>query len=94
MTDIKQLSKLARIKLDAGEEKKLRKEFGDILDYVSKLKRANLSALASSRDIIEKAKNVVRKDNKAHKKGEFSKELLEEVPSTEKGYIKVKHVFE
>jgi aspartyl/glutamyl-tRNA(Asn/Gln) amidotransferase C subunit len=94
MIDVKQLSKLVRIKLDAGEEKRLQKEFEDILGYVSKLKRVDLSALASDKDILEKARNAVREDNKAHEKGEFSKEMMKEVPSVERGYVKVKHVFE
>ena len=94
MVDIKQLSKLARIRLDTGEEKRLQKEFEDILDYVSKLKSVSLSTLVSDKDVMEKTKNVVREDNKAHEKGEFSKELLKEAPSVEKGYFKVKHVFE
>lgn len=94
MIDIKQLSKLARIKLDAGEEKKLQKEFEGILNYVSKLKKADLSALVSGENIISEARNMVREDDKGHAKGEFKKELLEKAPIVEKNYVKVKRVFE
>ncbi len=94
MVDIKQLSKLAKIRLDAGEEKKLQKEFEDILNYVSKLKKADLSVLVPDKDIAGKTRNTFREDDKAHKKGEFSEELLKEAPVVEKGYIKVKYVFE
>ncbi|MEK9183883.1 MAG: Asp-tRNA(Asn)/Glu-tRNA(Gln) amidotransferase subunit GatC [Patescibacteria group bacterium] len=92
MIDIKQLSKLARIKLNAGEEKKLQKEFEDILGYVSKLKEADLTT--PNPDIGVIAKNMVREDASAHSKGKFTKDLLEAASSVEKGFIKVKHVFD
>lgn len=92
MIDIKQLSKLARIKLDASEEKKLQKEFESILNYISKLKEADLITLKSDTGVV--AKNAAREDAGAHNKGEFTKDLLDASPSVENGYIKVKHVFD
>ena len=109
MVDIEQLSKLARIKLGDDEKKKLQKEFGDILDYISKLKEADLNALEAGeektmtekeilvnpvRDQSLNGINVTREDVDAHDRGKFSKELMEKAPLIEKGYFKVKHVFE
>lgn len=92
MIDIEQLSKLARIKLDTGEGKKLQKEFEDILGYVSKLKEADLTILEPESSVV--AKNITREDVGAHERGEFTKNLLKAAPSVENKYFKVKHVFD
>ena len=94
MIDIKQLSKLARIKLGDGEKKKLQKEFEAILGYVSKLKEADLTSLEQDKETEKTIINMTREDVEAHERGKFSKELLEKAPLTEKGYVKVKHVFD
>ncbi len=93
--DIERLALLARIKLTFKEKEKLQKEFGVILDYISQLKEIDISKI----DDMEAGKtvdleNVMREDENPHKTGQFSEELLKEAPSTSKGYIKVKHVFE
>lgn len=94
MVDIEQLSKLTRIKLDSNEKKKLQKEFEAILSYISKLKEADLISPEQDKEAEQTMKNVTRKDVDAHEKGKFSKELLEEAPAIERGYVKVKHVFD
>ena len=38
--------------------------------------------------------NATRLDENAHEAGKFTKDLLEGVPFSENGYVKVKHVFE
>ena len=38
--------------------------------------------------------NVMRLDENVHEMGKFTKDLLEGVPFSENGYVKVKHVFE
>lgn len=38
--------------------------------------------------------NVMREDEDGYEAGEFSEKLLKEVPSVEKGYVKVKHILE
>jgi len=88
--DVEKLALLARIKLTPAEKEKLQKEFGDILNYVSQLKKADVRGAEES----EKINNVMREDEKQNEPGSFSKKLLNEAPSVERGYIKVKHIFE
>lgn len=93
--DIDRLALLARIKLDSKEKKSLQKEFEDILNYVSKLKEVDIKEIDEKEagKTIE-IENIMREDGEPHKAGEFSKDLLEETPSEEKNYIKVKNIFE
>lgn len=90
--DIEKLALLARIKLDSKEKKKFQKEFETILDYVSKLKELKIGEVKEADRISNGVKNIMREDENPHKSGEFSEELMEQVPSVEKGYIKVKHI--
>ena len=93
--DIEKLALLARIKLASKEKEKLQKEFEAILDYVSKLKEIDIEGIgdkeASETINLE---NVMRDDENFHKAGEFSEDLLKEMPRAEKGYAKVKHILE
>ncbi len=93
--DIEKLALLARIKLAPKEKEKLQKEFEEILNYVSKLKEIDIEGIgdkeASETINLE---NVMRDDENFHKAGEFSEDLLKEVPLVEKGCIKVKHILE
>lgn len=79
--DIEKLALLARIKLTSKEKEKLQKEFGAILEYVSKLKEVDVSGIneAEAGKIMD-LENVTREDENAHE------------PMMKSGYIKVKHV--
>ena len=90
---IEKLTKLARINLSSEEKGKLQKEFEAILKYISALKEADTGDGEngfSKRETL----NVMRLDENVHEMGKFTKDLLEGVPFSENGYVKVKHVFE
>lgn len=95
MIDIKEvekLAKLARIKLSNEEKEQFQKEIGAILDYVSELKEAPIS---KEKIIIAKDnRNVLREDANPHDSALYTKELLEEAPRSENGFVKVKKIFE
>lgn len=82
---------MARIGIDEKKTDSLLDDLRKILDFVSKLKRAQIS------DFKEKAadnefSNTIRKDDMPHKSGEYSGQLLKQAPALEKGYVKVKKV--
>ncbi len=87
--DIKKLAELARIHLTASEEEKLEKDLSNILGYVEKLKEVDISNVPEMTHATE-AKNVFRTD-------EFREQdnvlLTEQFPESERGYLKVKGVF-
>ncbi len=93
--DVKKLALLARIKLTPLEKTKLQKEFKKILDYISKLKEVDIRGVTDKEagETVD-LKNVMREDNDGYEAGKFSEQLLKEVPSVEKGYVKVKHILE
>ncbi len=95
MIDIEKLAGLARIKLTPSEEKKLRKEFGEILDYVSKLKEIDTrSGRGKEFETALDLENAAREDDNPNEPGGFSEDLLKEAPSVSKSHIKVKHILE
>ena len=87
------MAKLARINLSSGEKEKLQKEFEAILKYISALKEADTDDRENDFSKRETF-NATRLDANFHQAGEFSKDLLEGIPFSENGYVKVKHVFE
>jgi aspartyl-tRNA(Asn)/glutamyl-tRNA(Gln) amidotransferase subunit C len=91
MVDIEKLALLARIKLTPTEKEKLEKEFGDILDYVSQLQKADIRNVGDGENEEE---NVLREDKNSNEPGIFSEKLLKEAPYRERGYIKVKRILE
>ena len=89
------MAKLARINLSSEEKGKLQKEFEAILGYISILKEADVGVGGLDGDFPKrKTLNIMRTDENFHEAGEFTKELLEDAPFVEDGYVKVKHVFE
>ena len=91
MIDIEKLALLARIRLTPAEKEKLEKEFKGILDYISQLKKVDVRNVGD--DETSKI-NVMREDDNPNEPGTCSEKLLKEVPSVEKGYVKVKHILE
>lgn len=88
--EIKKLGELARIEIEENELEKIRKDLANVLDFVSKLKNAPVSEIKET-DI--QIFNVFREDRDARKEGECSKDLLEQAPDIERGFIKVKKIF-
>ncbi len=90
--EIEKLAKLARIEITDEEKAQFQKEIGAILDYVSELKEAP----TSKEELISSSENInsLREDENPHKPEAYTKELLEEAPRIEKGFVKVKKIFE
>ena len=93
--EIEKLAKLARINLSSQEKEKLQKEFEAILGYISILKEADVGVGGLDGNFPKRETlNVMRMDENFHEAGKLTKELLEDAPFIEEGYVKVKHVFE
>jgi aspartyl-tRNA(Asn)/glutamyl-tRNA(Gln) amidotransferase subunit C len=95
MVDVEKLALLARIKLTPQEKEKPEKDFKNILDYVSRLKKVDVRNI-SDRDAGKTVdlENITREDSNGYEPGAFSEKLLKEAPLVEKGYVKVKHILE
>jgi len=78
--EVKHIAKLARLGLTEKEVEKYQKELSAILDYIGKLKEADVSGVEpTSHSVL--LENVTRKDEVF----QFNKKLIE-------GYLKVKSI--
>lgn len=91
--EVQHIAKLARLSITEKEEEKFSKELSSILDYVEKLKKADVSNVEAISHPF-KIENIVRKDEKREGSTKpDGKKLVDMAPSTENGYIKVKSIF-
>jgi len=88
--DVENLAQLARMKLGEAEKKALTKDLEAILTFVDELKGAD--APSHEGVSLGPVHNVFREDENPHEGGAFTKELLEEAPASEKGFVKVKNI--
>jgi aspartyl/glutamyl-tRNA(Asn/Gln) amidotransferase C subunit len=94
IADIKKLAELARIHLTKKEEEELEKDLQSILGYVEKLKEVDISGVPEMTHAVD-SRNIFREDEigEIDKRGEYVL-LTEQFPEEERGYLKVKGVFE
>ncbi len=89
------LAKLARISIDDNEAESLSHEFDAILSYFEEIKKldhksSTYKALPCREDSA--VVNMMREDNESHESGIYTKKILEQAPSREGDYIKVKKI--
>ncbi len=91
LKEIEKLATLARIQLSDEEKKKLQKDVGAILLYVSQI---NLFSPTDKNAATGKylLVNVMREDTTPHTSGIFTETLLSAAPVREGQYIKVKKI--
>lgn len=87
--DIEKLAHLSRIEVSEEEKDILRKDMESILNYVSQIKEAVSDVPPKEAGLL---RNVMREDKNPHEKGMYTKEIMDEVPDTENGYVKVKQI--
>ncbi len=91
LSDIQKLAELARIRVTADEEQELLAELDPVLDYVSEIKEATSSG-AGEHDYGHLVNVHLREDGEPHEPGIHTKDIIDEVPASEKGYVKVRKV--
>lgn len=89
--DIEKLAALARIEISPAEKAILEKDMESVLDYVSQVREA---ASATPPKEAGELRNVMREDKNPHPKGAYTKEIMNEVPEKEAGYVKVKQIIQ
>jgi len=90
------LAKLARIELGNEEAENLTHEFEAILDYVKEVKGVNTNEEILPHQEDFAVINVMREDilpaGGPHESGLYTQKILEQAPSREGDYIKVKKI--
>lgn len=92
--DVQHIAKLARIELTPDEETKFEKELSAILGFVEKLNEVNTENVEpmTGGTVLE---NIMRDDEQIDKDLQGKEaSLLGAAPEKERGYVKVKYVFE
>ncbi len=93
LEEIKKLAKLARIDMSEKEMIGMAKDFDSILAYVGQVqKAAKLIKDSESLNSGEILENVMREDVSTEKPGEFSDQIIEEMPDSEDRFLKVKQI--
>lgn len=89
--EVKHIAKLARLGLTEEEVGRFQKELSAILDYIGKLKEADVSGVepTSHSVLIE---NIMRKDNPSGADTEIRKKIIKQFPEGDKDYLKVRPI--
>lgn len=90
--EIERLARLARIRLSKKEIASLQTELNAILGYVQKLQKVDTKGVEPTAQVTGLT-NVMREDV-IKDYGPTTKQLLSNVPRTEKGYIKVPRILD
>ncbi len=95
--EVLKLATLARVEISPEEAESLSHEFEAILSYVSDVKVAGTKSAGDAASTAMRPedialKNVMREDANAHESGIYTEKILEEAPSREGQYIKVKKI--
>ena len=90
--EVKNIAKLARLDLSYKDIENYQKELSMILDYIEKLKKADVpeEILSSGSEIIS---YKIKKEKSLTEKEKINKELVELAPEAKNGYFKVKSIF-
>ncbi|MFA6515404.1 MAG: Asp-tRNA(Asn)/Glu-tRNA(Gln) amidotransferase subunit GatC [Candidatus Paceibacterota bacterium] len=95
LEDIKKLADLARIDMSEDEMKEIAKDFDPILAYVGQVQEALKISENISKDKIPDdyfLHNIMREDVVTNKRGEYTDKIINEMPDTQNGYLKVKQI--
>lgn len=90
---VEHIATLARLALTKEEIEKFQKDLGAILDYFDTLKSVDTSKVNPMTHSVELL-NALREDIAKKEKPEVVEKLVESSPASERGFIKVKEVFE
>jgi len=90
--DIEKLAKLARIELTEEEKQTYLKDLGAILNYVDQIKTV-VAGVGEERNVGE-LRNVMRADQGENISGVNTEAIVQEFPTKQGNYLKVKKILE
>lgn len=89
--EVKHVASLARLRLSDKERKKMQKDLSSILDYIETLEEVDVSGVEIE-SVPKKLKKISRKDEPRPVSKEERESLVESMPKTKNGYLKIKKV--
>jgi aspartyl-tRNA(Asn)/glutamyl-tRNA(Gln) amidotransferase subunit C len=91
LKEVEHIAKLSRLNLTEQEKEKFQKELSLILDYIEKLKEANVKDVKPTSHPFD-IENVMRRDLPIELDEKTVKKLLELSPFLKGAYVKVKQI--
>lgn len=88
--EVEHIAKLARLGLTQDEVEKFQKQLSSVLDYMDKLKEANVSGIDITSHFLEKG--AMREDRAKQQPVERIDKLLKAAPERKGRHIKVKTI--
>jgi aspartyl-tRNA(Asn)/glutamyl-tRNA(Gln) amidotransferase subunit C len=89
LEDIKKLAVMARLDIDETEMAELAASFDAILAYVGQVQEVSQLAEVQAQYPLE---NVMREDVVTNTPGQWTPKILEQMPDTQDGFLKVKQI--
>ncbi|MDE2031136.1 MAG: Asp-tRNA(Asn)/Glu-tRNA(Gln) amidotransferase subunit GatC [Patescibacteria group bacterium] len=89
LEDIKNLAQMARIDMSDNELADMASDFGPILEYVGQIGEVKQSLEIKPNYTLQ---NVVREDVSTNKTGEYTERIIEQMPDSQDGFLKVKQI--
>lgn len=89
LSDIKKLAEMARVDMTDEELSSMAHEFDPILAYVGQVKEVSESSLGEPDYLLT---NVMREDIATNKPGEYTEKLIDQMPDSQDGFLKVKQI--
>jgi len=89
LKDIEKLAELSRIEISEKEKGKILEEMDSILDFVDQIQKIDVDITDRKAGEI---RNIMRDDTKPHKSGEYTEDILREVPKVKDNYVEVKKI--
>ncbi len=89
LEEIKKLATLARLDIPTNELEDIAYDFDAILAYVGQVQEVDLSSHMHIRSLLS---NVVREDTVTNSTGEYSQSMLDQMPDSQDGFLKVKQI--
>ncbi len=87
--DVNKLATLARIEMSDAEKQEFLGNMESILNYIDIIKNATIEGVERE---VGDLRNVMREDENPYEGGEFTDKILNQAPSTEDGFVKVKQI--
>lgn len=91
LEDVRKVARLARLRFDAAEEKRLVADLNQMLDYAAALEKLNTSGVAPTSHVLP-VSNVFREDTPVASLSQA--EALSNAPSSGYGHFRVPKVIE
>ena len=93
LEDMKKLAVMARIDMSDGELTEMASDFDAILAYVGQVQEiANTLETSTQSPEAYSLYNVMRDDVVTNPAGEYTAKLLEQMPDSQDGFLKVKQI--